>query len=179
MNRRALLAAALALGAGGCASPGIQLDAPYVSTPYEVIEEMLRLAALRSDDLLYDLGCGDGRIVIEAARRYGARGVGVDIDPARIAEANAAAARAGVSGRVRFLVQDFFKTDLSEATVVALYLFSELNARLKPKFQAELRPGARIVSHEFGIGDWAPAKTTQVEIQGSPKFVHLWIMPPR
>jgi cyclopropane fatty-acyl-phospholipid synthase-like methyltransferase len=179
LNRRAFLAAALALGAGGCSSPGVKLDAPYVSTPYEVVEEMLRLAAVRPDDLLYDLGCGDGRIVIEAARRYGARGVGVDIDPARIAEANAAAARAGVQNRVRFVVQDFFETDLSPATVVALYLYSELNARLKPKFLAELRPGGRIVSHEYGIGDWLPARTTQVEVQGSHRFVHLWVVPAR
>lgn len=179
MNRRSFLAASLVLCAGGCSTPGIKLDAPYVSTPYEVVEEMLRLAAVRPDDVVYDLGCGDGRIVIEAARRHGARGVGIDIDPARIADANAGALRAGVAARVRFVVQDLFKADFSEATVVALYLFSELNAKLKPRFLAELRPGTRIVSHEFGIGDWAPARSTHVDVQGSHKFVHLWIVPSR
>ena len=179
MNRRSFLAASIALCAGGCSTPGVKLDAPYVSTPHEVVDEMLRLASVGPGDVLYDLGCGDGRIVIEGARRYGARGVGIDIDPARIDEANAGARRAGVSEQVRFVVQDLFKSDFSEATVVALYLFAELNARLRPKLLAELSPGARIVSHEYGIGDWVPARSSRVELQGSHKFVHLWIVPPR
>ncbi|MGH8703819.1 MAG: class I SAM-dependent methyltransferase [Burkholderiales bacterium] len=177
MKRRQLLLAALALA--GCSTPGVKLDAPYVSTPYEVVAEMLQLAAVGPGDLVYDLGCGDGRIVIAAAKEFGARGVGVDIDPRRIAEANAAARRAGVAQHVRFVVQDLFQTDLSDATVVALYLFPEINEKLKPKFLAELKPGARIVSHEFGIGDWPPARTALVDLGGAHKYVHLWIVPPR
>jgi len=156
-RREFLLAGAAAgLAAAGCSTPGIKLDAPYISTPQPVVEAMLRLAAVRRGDLVYDLGCGDGRIVITAARDFGARGVGIDIDPRRIEEANALARQAGVSSQVRFAVQDLFKTDFSEATVVALYLFPELNAKLLPKFRAELRPGTRVVSHQFPIGDWPP-----------------------
>ena len=171
--------AGLGLAASGCSSPGIKLDAPYVSTPQPVVEAMLRLAAVRQGDMLYDLGCGDGRIVITAARSFGARGVGIDIDPRRIEEANAAARLAGVSGSVRFAVQDLFKTDFSEATVMALYLFPELNAKLLPKFRAELKPGTRVVSHQFGIGDWTPDR---IETAWSGTLDHqlfLWVVPPR
>ena len=164
MRRRIVIAAALAAAAlaGGCSTPGVKLDAPYVSTPEVVVAEMLRLAAVRPGDMLYDLGCGDGRIVIAAARDFGARGVGIDIDPARIAEANAAARRAGVTDRVRFTVQDLFQTDFSDASVVALYLYPELNAKLLPKFVSELRPGTRIVSHQFGIAGWTPQESVQL-----------------
>ena len=120
---------------------------------------MLRIAEVGRNDVVYDLGRGDGRIVISAASSFGARGVGVDLDPRRIEEANAAARSAGVSGRVRFVVQDLFKTDFSEASVLALYLFPEMNARLLPKIRAELRPGSRVVSYQFGIGDWLPEAT--------------------
>jgi cyclopropane fatty-acyl-phospholipid synthase-like methyltransferase len=157
----------------------VRLDAPYVSTPQPVVDEMLRLARLGADDVLYDLGCGDGRIVITAARDFGARGVGIDLDPRRIAEANAAARSAGVAGRVRFAVQDLFQTDFSEASVVTLYLFPELNARLRPKLLAELRPGARVVSHQFGIGDWKPADRGRVWSETMDHWIYLWIVPPR
>lgn len=176
MRRRAFLAA---LATAACATPGVRLDAPYVSTPYEVAREMLTMARVGPADVVYDLGCGDGRIVILAAREFGARGVGVDLDPRRIEEARAAARRAGVEARVRFAVQDLFQTDLADATVVALYLFPELNARLRPKLQSALRPGARIVSHQYGIGDWQPASSAQVWAGGMEHWIHLWIVPPR
>jgi cyclopropane fatty-acyl-phospholipid synthase-like methyltransferase len=181
MNRRTVLTAAFAAAAllGGCSTPGVKLDVPYVSTPDSVVAEMLRLAAVRPGDMVYDLGCGDGRIVIAAAKDFGARGVGIDIDPARIAEANAAARRAGVSPRVRFTVQDLFQTDFSEASVVALYLYPEMNAKLLPKFLAELRPGTRIVSHQFGMGDWRPQESVRLWVGTLDHWVHLWVVPER
>jgi cyclopropane fatty-acyl-phospholipid synthase-like methyltransferase len=175
-SRRALVLAGAALAAG-CATPGVKLDAPYVSTPYEVVDEMLRLAKVGPGDTLYDLGCGDGRIVISAAVRHGARGVGIDIDPARIEQASADARRAGVADRVRFAVQDLFQTDFSSASVVAVYLYPELNARLKPKFLAELRPGSRVVSHEFTVGDWAPAQGASVMVEGRRHQLWLYVVP--
>jgi len=161
MNRREFVVAGLAAGfaAAGCSTPGVKLDVPYVSTPQPVVDAMLGIAEVGSNDVVYDLGCGDGRIVISAASRFGARGVGVDLDPRRIEEANAAARSAGVAGRVRFVVQDLFETDFSEASVLVLYLLPELNARLLPKIRAELRPGARVVSYQFGVGDWVPYRT--------------------
>ncbi len=171
--------AGAALAAAGCSTPGVKLDAPYVSTPEEVVEEMLRLAKVGPSDVLYDLGCGDGRIVIRAAREHGASGVGIDIDPARIKEANAGARRAGVSERVRFAVQDLFKTDFSQASVVSVYLYPELNAKLKPKFLAELKPGSRVVSHEWVVGDWAPTDGAIVEVGGRRHRIWLYVVPPR
>jgi len=176
-KRRRFLLAAAALA--GCSTPGLKLDAPYVSTPAPVVDEMLRMARVGAGDVVYDLGCGDGRIVIAAARDFGARGVGIDLDPRRIEEANSAARSAGVGGRVRFLVQDLFKTDFSEASVVTLYLFPELNARLKPKLLAELKPGARVVSHQFLIGDWPPQQTARVMAGTVDHTVYLWHVPPR
>ncbi|MBM3368336.1 MAG: class I SAM-dependent methyltransferase [Betaproteobacteria bacterium] len=187
MNRRGFLAGIGALGAAaGCSTPGVKLDAPYIATPYAVVEEMLQLAKVGPSDVVYDLGCGDGRIVIAAAERFGARGVGIDIDPRRIEEANAAARRAGVAGRVRFAVQDLFQTDFSEATVVSLYLYPELNQRLRPKLLADLKPGSRIVSHDYGIGDWKPHRTQLVTPRDSDQvagrdrqhWIYLWIVPP-
>lgn len=177
MDRRGFLAAGLALA--GCSTPGIKLDAPYVSTPQPVVDAMLRLAEVRPDDVLYDLGCGDGRIVITAARSFGARGVGIDIDPRRIEEANAAARSAGVSDRVRFAVQDLFQTDFSQASVLTLYLFPELNAKLLPKIRAEMRPGARVVSHQFRIGDWVPERIEAVEAGTERSEIFLWRVPRR
>ncbi len=131
-------------------------DVYYVPTPEAVVIEMLKMAQVTQNDIVYDLGCGDGRIVITAAKVFGARGVGVDIDPVRIKESNENAREAGVTDRVKFIEQDLFKTDISEATVVCLYLYPELNLRLRPKLFRELRPGTRIVSHEFDMGDWKP-----------------------
>lgn len=180
MNRRSFLAATLgAAFAPGCSTPGVPLDVPYVATPWEVVTAMLRLAEVRPGDVVYDLGCGDGRIVIAAAKEFGARGVGIDIDPARIAEANAAARRAGVTDRVRFLQQDLFESDFTEATVVAIYLQPELNEKLMPRFKWELRPGTRIVSHEFGIRGWVPERSEVVWSGDMQKRVHLWVVPPQ
>jgi len=177
-SRRAILLAGAALAAG-CSTPGIKLDVPYVSTPDQVVGAMLDMARVGPSDVLYDLGCGDGRLVIAAARDHGARGVGVDIDPARIAEASAAARRAGVSGRVSFAVRDIFETDFSAASVVAVYLTPELNAKLKPRFLAELKPGSRVVSHEFGVGDWKPADGAIVDVDGRRHQVWLYVVPGR
>lgn len=179
MKRRNFLLGAMAAGAAaaGCSTPGLKLDAPYISTPYPAVEAMLRLAAVGPNDMVYDLGCGDGRIVITAARDFGARGVGIDLDPRRIEQANAAAGGAGVSGRVRFVVQDLFKTDFSEATVLALYLFPELNARLLPKIRADLRPGSRVVSYQFGIGNWQPDRIETVWSGTLDQPIYLWIVP--
>jgi cyclopropane fatty-acyl-phospholipid synthase-like methyltransferase len=178
-RRQAVLGLAAAAAAAGCSTPGIKLDAPYVSTPEPVVKAMLDLAAVRRDDVVYDLGCGDGRIVIAAARDFGARGVGIDIDPRRIEEASAAARSAGVAARVRFAVQDLFKTDFSEATVMTLYLYPELNERLLPKLRAELRPGARVVAHQFAIKGWTPDRTETVWAGMTAHEIYAWVVPPR
>ena len=181
MNRRELILAGLAVAAGasGCSTPGIKLDAPYVSTPEPVVKAMLALANVRKDDVVYDLGCGDGRIVIAAARDYGASGVGIDLDPRRIEQATAGARSAGVSDRVRFTRQDLFATDFSEATVMTLYLFPEMNERLRPKLRAELRPGARVVSHQFGIKGWMADREETVWAGEMAHQIYAWVVPPR
>lgn len=181
MNRRKFVLAALAAGtaAAGCSTPGIKLDAPYVSTPQPVVDAMLRLAGVRAGDVVYDLGCGDGTIVITAARDFGARGVGVDIDPRRIAAANAFARLAGVTDRVRFAVQDVMQTDFSDATVLTLYLLPELNAKLLPRIRRDLKPGARVVAHQFGIGDWKPDRSETAWSGTMDHQIHLWVMPAR
>lgn len=148
-------------------------DPPFVPTPFEIVELMLEMGEVTARDVVYDLGSGDGRIPITAARRYGARGVGIEVDPERIAEANANAARAGVTDRVRFLQQDLFGADISDATVVTLYLYPELNLKLLPKLNRELRPGTRVVSHAFEIGSIVPAQT--LDVGGRP--VYLFIVP--
>jgi SAM-dependent methyltransferase len=149
--------------------------APYVPTPQDVVDRMLALAGVAKNDVVYDLGCGDGRIPITAARRFGARGVGVDIDPQRIKEANANAIAAGVTGLVSFKLQDAMKTDLSEATVVTLYLLSASNLKLRPILTRQLKPGARIVSHSFGMGDWRAEKVDSfVDADGRSQTLYLW-----
>ena len=148
-------------------------DVPYVPTPQPVVDEMLRLAAVTKNDVIYDLGSGDGRIVITAAKKYGARGVGVDIDPERVKEANANAVTAEVTDRVKFLQQDLFETDLKDASVVTLYLLPAVNLKLRPKLFSELKPGTRVVSHSFDMGDWKPDKT--VDINGSK--IYYWVIP--
>jgi cyclopropane fatty-acyl-phospholipid synthase-like methyltransferase len=153
-------------------------EVPYVQTPERVVHEMLALAGVGPRDVVYDLGSGDGRIVIAAARWRGARGVGVEIDADLVRQARRAAERAGVADRARFEAQDLFVTDLREATVVTLYLSPELNARLMPKLRAELRPGARIVSHQFPIADWAPAETRRMTVDGREHVLRLWIISP-
>ena len=155
------------------------LDVPYVPTPTEVVARMLSMANVNKNDLLYDLGSGDGRIVITAAREYGARGVGYDLNPQRIKESNENARRAGVTKRVRFTQQDLFEADLSGATVVTLYLLPEVNLRLRPKLLRELRPGTRIVSHNYSMGDWEPESVAEVEIKGTKHYVYSWTVPAR
>jgi SAM-dependent methyltransferase len=176
---RALAAALLLWSAAAAAQeeatkPARKLDVWYVPTPHEIVDRMLDVAKVRPGDVVYDLGCGDGRIVIAAAKKFGTRGIGVDLDPARIREARANAKAAGVEDMVTFKVADLFQTDLSEATVVTLYLLPELNKRLKPKLFAELQPGTRVVSHDFDMGrDWKPDKELKLGSDG----IYLWIMP--
>ena len=146
-----------------------QPDVIYVPTPPEVVDAMLRLAKVTKNDVVYDLGSGDGRIVITAAQKYGARGIGFDIDPQRIAEANANLVQAGVGDRVKFVQADLFQQDLSEATVITLYLLPSLNMKLRPTIW-KLKPGTRIVSHSFDMGDWTPEATENVN--GRP--IYLW-----
>lgn len=139
----------------GCAQKH-ETDVEFVATPQQVVIEMLKMANVTKDDIVYDLGCGDGRIVITAAQMFGAGGVGVDIDPALIRLSNRNAGKAGVTDRVKFIEGDLFRTKLSKATVVSLYLTPELNVKLRPKFFRELKAGTRIVSHDFDMGDWKP-----------------------
>ncbi|RZP26578.1 class I SAM-dependent methyltransferase [bacterium] len=149
--------------------------APFVPSPYDVVQRMLTLAEVTRDDVVYDIGCGDGRIVITAAQRFGARGVGIDIDPQRIAEANANAERAGVQHLVQFIQQDAMTVDVSEATVVTLYLLSSSNLKLRPLLTTQLAPGARIVSHAFSMGDWEPDVLDQYEDErGNTRSLYLW-----
>jgi tRNA G37 N-methylase Trm5 len=152
-------------------------EVPYVPTPTEVVEEMLRVANVGKNDVVYDLGCGDGRIVITAAQKYGARGIGIDINPERIKESNENAKKAGVSDRVKFVQQDLFETDFKEATVVTLYLLPAVNLRLRPKLLADLKPGTRIVSHAFDMGDWAPDKVIKVQGNQTERTVYYWVVP--
>lgn len=152
-------------------------DVPYVPSKPEVVEEMLRMAQVGKNDILYDLGCGDGRIVITAARLYGTRGVGVDIDPDRIRESRENAAQAGVSDLVKFLEQDLFEADFHEATVVSLYLLTSVNLRLRPRLLAQLRPGTRIVSHNYAMDTWKPDQSSMVMVDEMTHNVYLWIVP--
>ena len=157
-------------------------DAPFVPTPQLVVDRMLRLAEVTADDVVYDLGCGDGRIVIAAAKQYGARGVGIDIDPDLIAEARAGARQEGVDHLVTFLDQDLFESDVSDATVVMLYLLPALNLRLRPILMRQLGPGARVVSHNFDMEDWAPDTVdTFDDATGFTRNLFLWRIggPPR
>lgn len=148
-----------------------RLDVPYVPTPQEVVDKMLDLAKVGKNDTLFDLGCGDGRIVVTAAKERGARGTGIDIDPTRIAEAKENAKKAGVSDRAQFRVGDLFKTDFSTATVVTLYLLPTINAKLRPKLWKQLKVGTRVVSHAFDMGSEWPAEKT-VEVDG--RTIYYW-----
>ena len=174
MDRRAFTLALPALALAGCSTPGLKLDAPYVSTPQQAVDAMLRMARVGPSDVVYDLGCGDGRFVINAASLYGARGVGIDLDPRRIAQAREGARSAGVADRVSFRQEDLFTTDFSEATVVTLFLFAELNARLAPRLRAVLKPGARIVAYEYGIPGWPHQDQALLAIDGQTYRIMLW-----
>ncbi|HYC45154.1 MAG TPA: class I SAM-dependent methyltransferase [Burkholderiales bacterium] len=188
MHRRQFISALAALGAAGIARANENArtilaqatsaptrrnpDVVFVPTPEEVINKMLEVAKVTPKDVVYDLGCGDGRIVVAAAKK-GARAVGIDIDPQRIKEANARAQAEKVTDKARFIENDLFEADISEATVVTLYLLPRLNEKLKPKLLKELKPGTRIVSHAFDMGDWAPEQKVSV---GS-STVYLWRVP--
>jgi SAM-dependent methyltransferase len=152
-----------------------RLDAPYVVTDNDVVDAMLAMAQVRPDEKVVDLGSGDGRILIAAARSHGARGLGVDIDPARVREATANAAAAGVGHRVTFRREDLFQTPLGDADVLTLYLSAEINLRLRDRILAEMRPGTRVVSHEFDMGEWRADQRQQVGASN----VYLWIVPAR
>ena len=167
--------AAMAAPAAAQTAPA-QLRSPdviFVPTPQEVVDAMLKLAKVGPNDVVYDLGSGDGRIPITAAKTYGARGVGIDIDPQRIREANENLKTAGVGDKVKFLNQDLFTTPIGEATVVTLYLLPSLNLKLLPKLNAELKPGTRVVSHAFDMGDIKPQQTLNV----NGRTVYFWTVP--
>jgi SAM-dependent methyltransferase len=154
-----------------------QWDVPYVPTPLEVVDRMLEIAKVGSNDILYDLGCGDGRIVIRAASFFGTKGTGIDIDPERIEECHINAEDSKVENLVTFLNQDLFETDFRKATVVTLYLLSSVNLELRPKLLQDLKPGARIVSHDFGMGDWKTDQREEMRADGRVHLIHYWIVP--
>ena len=163
-------------GAQFPAPPSANSLAPYVPTPQDVVDRMLSLANVTASDVVYDLGCGDGRIVVTAAKKFGAKGVGVDFDPDRIKESQANAKAAGVEHLVTFKLQDAMTVDVSPATVVTLYLLSSSNAKLRPLLTRQLKPGARIVSHAFSMGDWTPEKTDLfTDSGGTPRTLYRWI----
>jgi ribosomal protein L11 methylase PrmA len=161
--------------------PRRTLDVPYLPTTEDAVPEMLKLANVKSTDIVYDLGCGDGRIVIAAAKTYGAHGVGIDLNPDRIQEAKENARKAGVEDLVRFEQNDLFKADIHEATVVTLFLLNTVNMRLRPKLLRELKPGTRIVSNTFKMGDWTPDQevTVQGATENAPfsRKLFLWLVP--
>lgn len=167
-----LAALALPLAAQQSQAPAREPDVIFVPTPQQVVDGMLKLAHVGPKDVVYDMGCGDGRTVVSAAK-LGARAVGVDIDPERIAESNANAKEAGVTDKVKFIQGDLFETDIKEATVVTLYLLTSLNQKLRPKLWRELKPGTRVVSHAFDMGDWQPEKTEDVD----GRKIYLWTIP--
>jgi SAM-dependent methyltransferase len=156
-------------------------DVPYVPTTEEAVQAMLKLADVKKSDTVYDLGCGDGRIVVAAAKSFGAHGVGIDINPVRIREANENAKKAGVEKQVRFEENDLFEADIHEATVVTLFLLSDINLKLRPKLLRDLKPGTRVVSNTFTMGDWKPEKEFTVGSDDEASYLshrlYLWVIP--
>jgi len=176
---------AISAAAAQSSQPRRQPEVPYVPTTEAAVQAMLKLADVKRADVVYDLGCGDGRIVIAAAKQYGARGVGIDIDPQRIQEAKENAKKAGVENLVRFEEKDLFQADIRPASVVTLFLLSSVNLRLRPKLLQDLRPGTRVVSNTFDMGDWkADKEFTLLGDDGSDSTFlshqfYLWVVPPR
>ncbi len=162
-----------ALAAAQSSSPRRTPEVPFVPSPEGVVQGMLKLAGVTSSDTVYDLGCGDGRIVITAAKTYGAHAVGVDINPERVAEARENAKKAGVENLVRFEENDLFEADIHPATVVTLYLLPDVNRRLRPRLMEQLKPGVRVVSHSFDMGDWKPDREETVD----GRHIYLWTIP--
>jgi hypothetical protein len=185
MARRALSAFVLLalMGAGARAQVPSGDEVPYIQTPRAVVDKMLELAEVGPEDFLIDLGSGDGRIVIAAAQRRGARGFGVELDTRLVEESNAAARKAGVAERAQFFARDLFATDIAQASVLTMYLLPEFNLQLRPRILAELRPGARVVSHDWDMGDWQPDAKVVLEGVVKPVMpirsstVFLWIVP--
>jgi len=177
MSRGSLFAVVVSLFTIAACKPIDQLprkaDVVFIPSPDEVIEAMLELADVKNTDIVYDLGSGDGSILIFAAKKYGARGVGIEINPVLVQDARKNAEEAGVSHLVHFIEGDLFEVDITEATVVTLFLLESLNERLRPRLLSSLRPGSRIVSHEFGMGAWQPEKSIEVV----RRKVHLWTVP--
>lgn len=181
-RRTALLTLCAFLSAAGQPpKPKRAPDVPYVPTTERAVEAMLELAKVTKNDIVYDLGCGDGRIVVTAAKKYGARGVGIDINPERIAEARENAKKNGVEHLVKFIEGDLFEADIREATVVTLFLLSSVNLKLRPKLLSELKPGTRVVSNTFDMGDWKPDKELTLDDNGEDSYLshkfYLWIIP--
>ena len=179
----AALILSASLAAAQSTQPRREPDVPYVPTTEEAVQAMLKLADVKKTDIVYDLGCGDGRIVIAAAKEYGAHGVGIDINPQRVREAKENAKKAGVETLVHFEENDLFEVDIHEASVVTLFLLESINMRLRPKLLKDLRPGTRVVSNTFGMGDWKPDQELTV---GNPseeftlsQKLYLWIVPAR
>jgi trans-aconitate methyltransferase len=183
LSRRAALTGAVAFIAAPAivgrayaqAEPVPRLDVPFVPTPQQVVDKMLELAKIQKGDFLIDLGSGDGRIPVTAAQRFGVKALGVDINPQRIKEANERAQEAKVTGLVEFRQEDLFQTDISQANVLTMYLLPSVNMKLRPKILSDMRPGSRVVSHAFDMGDWAPEQ--KVTVDG--RTVYLWTVPPR
>ena len=186
MHRRLIpsltVALTLLVAVAGAQSPTTEkkpLDVPYVPTHESLVEEMLNMAKVSGNDTLYDLGSGDGRIVITAAKKFGTRGIGFDLDPDRVSEARENARRAGVTDRVRFEQQDIFTAKIADATVITMYLLPDVNMRLRPKLLSELKPGTRIVSHNYDLGDWQPVQRKEMDVSGINHTLYLWIVPQR
>lgn len=180
MTRRLALLVALAGAVAGCAELRARFPGPdvlFIATPEGVSVEMLRLAGVTARDVVFDLGSGDGRVVVAAARDFGARGVGVEIDAALVQQSRDAAYGAGVAERATFLWEDLFATDLREATVVTLYLRDDVNLKLRPKLLRELAPGSRVVSHDFDMGDWRPDRVQRVRGPARHHRLYLWLVP--
>lgn len=179
----AAMLVSVAMLAAQTAQPARTPDVPYVPTTEKAVEEMLKLADVKKTDVVYDLGCGDGRIVIAAAKMFGARGVGIDINPERIKEARENAKRAGVENLVRFEENDLFEANFNEATVVTLFLLPQINLKLRPKLLTDLKPGMRVVSNTFDMGDWKAEKEASLNDQGDSEYsglsqrFYLWTIP--
>jgi hypothetical protein len=185
VSKSILAALALVAPLAAAQQPFKEMDTPYVPTPHVVVERMLGMAGVKPGDMLIDLGSGDGRLVITAAKEYGAHGFGVEIDPRLVSRSNQAAAQAGVADRVKFLTRDLFQTDFHDADVLTLYLLPDVNMALRPKILAELKPGTRVVSHDYGMRDWRPDAEAKVPAPDKSvglrkeSMVYLWIVPAR
>ena len=175
----------VAIAAGQSVAPARQPDVPYVPTTETAVQEMLKLAGVKKTDIVYDLGCGDGRIVVQAAKLYGAHGVGIDINPERIKEAKENAKKNGVEHLVRFEENDLFQANIKEASVVTLFLLPKVNLKLMPKLMQDLKPGTRVVSNTFDMGDWKAEKQVDVDTSGDDDYsglsrkLYLWTIPAR